>query len=144
MTLRERLWRLLRTGWKRRVTECPDRYQAYVSFPSDDAHSRTDAVADHIAELEVVFEGSLDVYARSSGLAAVSDAVPASRFDPDDFRSVLDRIEETYAETHTLATVEKWRRLDGAVVESHVVVPVKPLFSKDRSADTRRVGAPAE
>ncbi|ELZ14284.1 hypothetical protein C479_00210 [Halovivax asiaticus JCM 14624] len=146
MSLRARLWRLLRTRWKRDVRAQPDRYQVYVSFPTDERHSRTGPVAEHVTELEHLFEGWIDVYARSSGLAVVSDPVSADRFALPRFRDLLDRIEATYDPTHSLTSLEKWRTIDGALVKSFVVVPVKPLFpaAETESEPRRPAPAPAE
>ncbi|ELY97958.1 hypothetical protein [Natrialba asiatica] len=128
--------KLLRHLWKRHVTGRPDQYQAYVSFPS-----RTDRpvgdVHDRIEELEYAFEGRLDIYARSQGVAVVTDRISAEAFDVDTFESILERIEDAYATTHRLAQLEKCRSIDGRLVTSYVVVPVKPLFPRstaDRSA----------
>lgn len=114
--------------WKRHITEQPDRYQAYVSFPTDDDRSAFGEVHECIEELEYAFEGRLDVYARTNGIAVASDRVRADQFDRDAFESALDRIEESYAETHSVARLEKWRPSGGQLVKSFIVVPVKPLF----------------
>lgn len=144
MGVATRVWRTLRTGWKRDVIGRPDCYQAYVSFPTDGTHSRAGPVANLVEQLEHVFEGSIDVYARSSGIAAVSDAVPADRFEPTAFQAVLDRMEECYGETHSLTSLEKWNVIDGSLVKSYVVVPVKPLFPRSDPDERNRVHAPAE
>lgn len=136
---------MLRRLWKRHVRGRPDRYQAYVSFPTGADRSVVDRrLADRIDELERVVEGRLDVYARPSGIAVVTDRVPAAHFDADVFDRILERVEAHYAETHSLARLEKWRSIDGELVKSYVVVPVKPLFprqSTDRPAAPR---APAD
>ncbi|MCU4740112.1 hypothetical protein OB955_03265 [Halobacteria archaeon AArc-m2/3/4] len=119
---------VLRELWKRYVVGDPDLYQAYVSFPTRADGSLSGDVTDRVEELEYAFEGRLDVYARVSSIAIVSDRVPAEQFDTDRFEAVLDRIEDTYAETHSLARLEKWRPFDDRLVKSYVVVPVKPLF----------------
>ncbi|WP_247728624.1 hypothetical protein [Halovivax limisalsi] len=137
MTLRGRLRSELRTAWKRHVTGEPDRYQAYVSFPVGRRGATDGRVAEHVEALERVFEGRLDVYARRSRLAAVSDPVRTDRFDPSNLRTVLDRIEAAYEETHALATVTKWRSIDGRLVKSFVAVPVRPLFPPGTDPDDR-------
>lgn len=134
---------LLRHLWQRHVTGTPDRYRAYVSFPTDSGGPSVAEVHDRIGELERVFEGRLDVYARLKGVSVVTDPVPARRFDADAFESVLERIEADYAETHRLAHLEKWLPLDGGLVKSVVAVPVRPLFPQSRP-DRRRVRVPTE
>ncbi|MFC3958379.1 hypothetical protein [Halovivax cerinus] len=144
MSLLCRSLRAIRTVWKRDVLSRPDRYQVYVSFPTDETHSRSEPVADHVAEIERLFEGWVDVYARASGLAVVSDPVAADRVDLSQFRSLLDRIEETYAATHSLVRLEKWRTIDDALVKSFVVVPVRPLFPPtEQRTENRPLTAPA-
>lgn len=105
----------------------PDRYRAYVSLPTID-ELPLGPLHDCIDELAIVFEGRLDIHPRKHGIAVVSDAVPADQFEADAFESVLDRIEDCYPETYTLARIEKCRPAEGRLVTSHVVVPVKPLF----------------
>ncbi|SFC33965.1 hypothetical protein SAMN05444422_10788 [Halobiforma haloterrestris] len=118
----------LRTIWRRRVTGRPDQYQAYVSFPGGTDGPSVGAVHDRIEDLEYLFEGRLDVVPQLRGIAVTTDRVPAADFDADAFDAILDRIEEAYADTHRLARLEKWRSIDGRVVRSSVVVPVRPLF----------------
>lgn len=144
MSLLTRAWQLLRTSWKRDVVSRPDRYQAYVSFPVDRDHAHVGIVADHVADLERVFEGWVDVYAKQSTFAVVSDPVPADRFDPATFRTLLDQIEESFAETYSFTTLEKWRTIDGSLVKSFVVVPVKPLFPPRSPESRRQVPSAAE
>ncbi|SFS34837.1 hypothetical protein SAMN04488556_0302 [Halostagnicola kamekurae] len=114
--------------WHRYVVDDPEEYQAYVSFPERSGRESVGDVHEQIAALERVFEGRLDVYARSNGVAVATDRVSAERFDADAFESILERIERVYAGTHRLARVKKRRRIDGKLVRSDVVVPVKPLF----------------
>lgn len=130
--------------WKRHVTERPDRYQAYVSFPMDGDRSAFGEIHECIEELEYVFEGRLDVYARTNGIAVVSDRVLADQFDRDAFETVLDRIEAYYAETHSIARLEKWRPSGSQLVKSFVVVPVKPLFPRASAKKTPRVQSATE
>nr|WP_306060073.1 hypothetical protein [Natronococcus sp. AD5] len=130
--------------WKRRVAERPDRYQAYVSFPMGGDRSAFSEIHECIEELEYVFEGRLDVYARTNGVAVVSDRVLADRFDRNAFESALDRIEACYAETHSIARLEKWRPSGGQLVKSFVVVPVKPLFPDDPTGKAPRARSTAE
>ncbi len=134
-----RSYRLLRNTWKRRVVSRPDRYKAYVSFPTEPSRSRA-STSSHIEDLERVFEGRIDVYARTSGIAVVSDAVSGEQFDPTTFLEILDQINDSYAEMYTLATIEKWQSMDGQLVKNYVIVPVKPLFPRaepDRSTQVR-------
>ncbi|MFC4543669.1 hypothetical protein ACFO5R_17215 [Halosolutus amylolyticus] len=130
--------------WKRHVTERPDRYQAYVSFPTDGEQSGVGDVHDCIEDLEHVFEGRLDVYARTNGIAVVSDRVSAAQFDRDAFERAVARIEDYYAETHTVARLEKWRPGGDRLVKSFVIVPVKPLFPHESSEKAPRVRSAAE
>ncbi|MFC4249520.1 hypothetical protein ACFOZ7_21735 [Natribaculum luteum] len=136
--------KLLRHLWKRHVSGRPDQYQAYVSFPAQADRPPVGEVHDRIEELEFAFEGRLDVYARVGALAVVTDRVPAEHFDPEAFEAILERIEDAYAETHRLARLEKWRRIDGRLVKSYVVVPVKPLFPRDRTDQSEQLASPAE
>ncbi|WP_255169836.1 hypothetical protein [Natrononativus amylolyticus] len=135
---------MLATLWKRYVAKRPDRYQAYVAFPSGREGPSAGSVHDRIDELERVFEGKLDVYARVSSLAVVTDRVPSEQFDVAAFESALDRIEGCYADTHSLARLEKWRTTDGRLVKSYVVVPVKPLFPRDETDRPDRVRPAAD
>ncbi|AEH37222.1 hypothetical protein [Halopiger xanaduensis] len=128
--------------WKRHVRGEPDGYRAYVSLPTEDRSFGE--IHDCIERLEYAFEGRLDVYARTRGVAAVSDPVSAAQFDGDAFESALERLESCYDETHSVARLEKWRRFDGRLVKSYVVVPVKPLFPRNRTDDAPRVRATAE
>ncbi|WP_321576072.1 hypothetical protein [Halosolutus gelatinilyticus] len=130
--------------WKRRVRERPDRYQAYVSLPIDGDRPGDGEIHDCVEDLERVFEGRLDVYARTDGIAVVSDRVPADQFDRDAFETTLDRLEACYAGTHSVARLEKWRPAGSRLVKSFVVVPVKPLFPRDSAARASRVRSPAE
>ena len=133
----------VRRLWKRHVTGQPDRYQAYVSLPTGDGRPSFGEVHDCIERLEHVFEGHLDVYARVRGLAVATDPVPAARFDGDAFETTIERLEACY-ETRSLARLEKWRSSDGQLVKSYVVVPVKPLFPRERTADAPRVRSAVE
>ena len=131
--------------WNRYVADGPDQYQAYVSFPERPGRDSIGDVHERIAELERVFDGRLDVYARSNGVAVATDRVPAERFDTDAFESVLERIERVYAATHRLAHVEKRRPIDGKLVTSYVVVPVKPLFPREGDDEqAEKMAPPAE
>lgn len=137
MTLRGRLRTELRRLWKRHVTGQPDRYQACVSFPATRPDAADARFATHLDALERVFEGWIDVYARPSRIVIVSDPVPADHFDLEQFQTVLDDIETAYADSHALATVTKWRSIDGDLVESFVAVPVRPLFASESDSDGR-------
>ena len=128
--------------WKRHVRKRPDEYQAYVSLPTSDDPSFGE-VHDCIERLEHVFEGRLDVYARVRRLAVVSDPVSADRFDADAFEDALESLEDCY-EAHSLARLEKWRPSDDRLVKSYVVVPVKPLFPRTRTADEPRAESVVE
>ncbi|SIR96821.1 hypothetical protein [Natronorubrum thiooxidans] len=136
--------RYLKRLWKRHVTGQPDRYQAYISLPTRDDRSAFGEVHGCIEDLEHVFEGRLDVYARVRGIAVATDPVPADQFDRDAFEAALERLEDCYAETHALTRLEKWRPSDNRSVKSFVVVPVKPLFPRDRTDDASRVESAAE
>ncbi|AHG00605.1 hypothetical protein HALLA_19230 [Halostagnicola larsenii XH-48] len=141
MTRTSRVKRL----WKRLVADGPDQYQAYVAFPPRPGRESIGDVHERIAELERVFDGRLDVYARSRGVAVATDRVPAERFDADAFESILERIERVYAGTHRLARVEKRRPIDGKLVTSYVVVPVKPLFPLEGDDEhAEKIAPPAE
>ncbi|QRV16148.1 hypothetical protein JMJ58_04420 [Haloterrigena salifodinae] len=129
--------------WKRHVRKRPDKYQAYVSLPTSDDDPSFGEVHDCIERLEHVFEGRLDVYARTRRLAVVSDPVSADRFDADAFEAALESLEDCY-EARSLARVEKWRPSDDRLVKSHVVVPVKPLFPPDRTVDEPRIESVVE
>lgn len=135
---------MLSSLWKRYVVGRPDRCQAYVAFPTGRDEPPAGSVHDRIEELERVFEGRLDVYARVSSLAVVTDRVPSEEFDAAAFDAVLDRIERGYAETHSLARLEKWRTIDGRLVKSYVVVPVKPLFPRDETGRRKRLRSVAD
>ncbi|WP_265111325.1 hypothetical protein [Halosolutus halophilus] len=130
--------------WKRHVTERPELYQAYVSLPTDGDRSGFGDVHDCVEDLEYVFEGRLDVYARTNGIAVVSDRVSADQFDRDAFERVVERIEDCYAGTRTVARLEKWRPGGDRLVKSFVVVPVKPLFPDESSEKAPRVRSAAE
>lgn len=134
----------LRHLWKRHVTGRPDGYQAYVSFPTEAGRPPVGDVHDRIEELERLFEGRLDVYARTNGIAVATDHVPAATFDVDAFEAVLERLEAVYDGTHRLARLEKWRSIDGQLVTAYVVVPVKPLFPRADADESGRVPTPAE
>ena len=129
--------------WKRHVRKRPDEYQAYVSLPTSDDDPSFAEVHDCIERLEHVFEGRLDVYARMRRLAVVSDPVSADRFDADAFEAALESLEDCY-EARSLARLEKWRPSDDRVVKSYVVVPVKPLFPRDRTDDEPRAQSAVE
>ena len=137
---------MLKRLWKRHVRGRPDEYRAYVSLPTGDEEPSFGGVHDCIEQLEYVFEGRIDVYARVRGVAVVTDPVPADRFDRDAFDAALERLEDCYAETHSLTRLEKWRPADDGLVKSYVVVPVKPLFPRDRAdeGEKPRIRSPAE
>lgn len=131
--------------WTRYVAADPEQYQAYVSFPARPGRESVGDVHEQIAALERVFEGRLDVYARSNGVAVATDRVSAERFDADAFESILERIERVYAATHRLARVTKRRKIDGKLVRSDVVVPVKPLFPREEDDErAEKIAPPAE
>lgn len=136
--------RFLRRLWKRHVTGDPDQYRAYVSLPTASAEVPFGALHDCIEELEMVFEGRLDVYARTRGVAVASDTVSAAQFDENAFEAAIDRIEDCYPETHTLARLEKCRPAGGRLVTTHVVVPVKPLFPRQSPKEKQSVRSTAE
>lgn len=125
--------------WNRYVRRRPESFRAYVSLPTADGRPSVGEAHDCIADLERVFEGRLDVYARVRGLAVVSDSVDADQFDRDAFEAAIERLEACYDGTHTLARLEKRRHRDGRLVTTFVVVPVRPLFPPARREDDRRV-----
>lgn len=120
----------LKRFWKRHVSGRPDGYQAYVSIPTDTDRPTVGEVHDLIEELEHVFEGRVDVYARVDRLAVVTDWVPGEQLDASEIDAALDTLEDLYAETHALARLEKWRSIEGQLVKTYVAVPVKPLFPR--------------
>lgn len=130
--------------WRRYVRERPAAYQASITFPTAPDRPTIGRVHEWIADLEVAFEGRLDVYARRRSIAVVTDCVPAEQVDVDALEATVERIEAGYAETHSLAHLEKVRPRDGRLVRSDVVVPVKPLFPRERSADPDRVRSTAD
>lgn len=137
---------VLKRLWKRHLRGRPDGYQAYVSLPKTEDSPSIGGIHDCIEDLEYVFEGRLDVYARVRGIAVATDPVPADQFDGDAFDAAIDRLEECYAETHSLTRLEKWRPGDEGLVKSYVVVPVKPLFPRKRTdvSEEPQVRSPAE
>ncbi|USZ70796.1 hypothetical protein [Natronosalvus halobius] len=120
---------MLKRLWKRYVAERPDEYQAYISLPTESSAPTMGALHDLIQDAEFAFEGRLDVYARRRRLAVVTDRVPHETFDTAAFDAVIETLESLY-EAHAVARVEKWRSVNGRLVKTYVVVPVKPLFSK--------------
>lgn len=135
---------ILRHLWKRHVVGRPEQYQAYVAFPTAGNRQFVGDVHDRIEELEHVFEGRLDVYPRLRGVSVVTDRVAAEEFDVDAFETILDSVENVYAETHRLARLKKWRSIDGRVVASYVVVPVKPLFPHSAIDESKRIASQAD
>ncbi|MFP9190525.1 hypothetical protein [Natronosalvus vescus] len=131
---------VLRRLWKRHVRGCPDDYQAYISLPTEPQEPTLSEVQTLIEDIEFVFEGRLDVYARVERLAIVTDPVPRGVVDPTAFEAVLEQLEELYADTHSLARIEKWRSSNNRLIKTYVVVPVKPLFPRsERPKRTRSV-----
>lgn len=122
--------------WQRHVQERPDEYRASITFPTAPDRPTVAEIHDWIDGLEHAFEGHLDVYARRRSVAVVTDPVPAAHFDESIFDDVCERIEDGYADTHAVSHLEKWRRIDGRLVRSHVIVPVKPLFPRDEPAES--------
>jgi hypothetical protein len=140
--------RFLGRLWNRHVRDSPDLYQASLTFPTAPDRPTVGEIHDWIDALEHAFEGYLDVYARRGRVAVVTDRVPAERFDGEAFDAVLERIEDGYAGTHSVAHLEKWRRADGRLVRAHVLVPVKPLFPRaggdGTAADRSAAGVEAD
>lgn len=127
--------------WQRHVRERPDQYQASITFPTTPDQPTVGAIHGWIEDLEHVFEGRLDVYARRGSITVVTDHLSADLFDTAAFDAVCERIEDGYRDSHSLAHVEKWRRNDGRLVRAHVIVPVKPLFPHAESGDSAKARA---
>ncbi|MCU4752774.1 hypothetical protein OB919_12440 [Halobacteria archaeon AArc-curdl1] len=121
---------ILKRLWKRYVRNRPDDYQAYISLPTEAQEPTLREIQQIIEDIEFVFEARLDVYARVKRLAIVTDQVPIDGVDSAAFESVLERLEALYADTHSLARIEKWRWSNDRLVKTYVIVPVKPLFPK--------------
>ena len=122
--------RWLNRFWKRHVRGLPDGYQAYVSIPTHPARPTVGEVHELIEEIERVFEGRVDVYARVDRLAIVTDRVSSEQLDGGELETVLESLEDLYSETHALARIEKWQTMDGQLVKTYVAIPVKPLFPR--------------
>ncbi|WP_254523191.1 hypothetical protein [Natrinema caseinilyticum] len=130
--------------WRRYVREDPADCRVSITFPTGPDRPTVGRIHDWIADLEVAFEGRVDVYARRRSIAVVTDTVPADRVDVDAVESIIERIEAGYAETHSLAHLEKVRPRNGRLVRTDVVVPVKPLFPRDRATEPKRVRSAAD
>ncbi|WP_290816401.1 hypothetical protein [Halovivax sp.] len=118
-----------------RLVSRPRAYQVYVRLPTRLPNGES-IVADARAlvdDLEAICEGSLDVYGTVDGMVANTDVVSASTFDVDRFDRFLERVEERYDGPYTVAVIRK-RRADHRTrrVTSYLVVPVRPLFPRDR------------
>ncbi len=136
--------RFARRLWGRYVRNRPEQCQLSVTFPTAPERPTIGRIHEWIADLEVAFEGRLDVYARRRSVTVVTDRVPTERVDLDALESTIERIESGYAETHSLAHLEKMRPRDGRLVRSDIVVPVKPLFPRDRPSEPEGVRSAAD
>lgn len=119
---------------RRRVLRKTEAYQAYIRLPTQ-LPSGESIVADARVladDVEAICEGKLDVYGTADGFVLDTDVIPASLFDVDRFETLLERVEERYDGPYSVAVLRK-RRTDGArrVVSSYVIVPVRPLFSRN-------------
>jgi len=101
-------------------------------------------IHDVIESLEFVFEGRLDTYAGVRRFTVVSDPVSIEWVDDEQVNRTLERLEEIYKQTHTVAQIEKHQTINGQSVKKYVVVPVKPLFAGDGEGNQRRMRSPAE
>lgn len=126
----------MRRIWKRYVTNQPDQYQVSISLPIKRGSLSDSEVYRGIERLEYVFEGRLNIYARTNRIAVVSDCVSAAQFDKDEFETALEQIESCYNDTHTIAHLKKWQRTNDKVTRTFVVVPVKPLFAARSTKNT--------
>ncbi|WP_408959106.1 hypothetical protein [Natrinema sp. 74] len=136
--------RRARRLWRRYAYDRPEQCQLSVTFPTAPDRPTIGRVYEWIADLEVAFEGRLDVYARQHSVTVVTDRVPIERVDLDALEETIERIESGYAETHSLAHLEKVRPRDGQLVRSDVVVPVKPLFPREQTAEPDGVRSAAD
>ena len=120
----------------RRLLGRPPAYQVYVRLPTR-LPTGESIVADArglVDDLEAICEGRLDVYGTADGMVANTDVVSASAFDVDRFDRFLERVEQRYDGPYTVAVIRK-RRADHRTrrVTSYLVVPVRPLFPRNRT-----------
>ncbi|WP_436343307.1 hypothetical protein [Natronorubrum sp. FCH18a] len=120
--------------WKRYVARNPDPdcYHVYASFPS---RPSTDgpalgALRNRIDHLEYAFEGRLDVTVTRKRMVVTTDTVACEQFDRSAFERFVAGIEDLYGDVYNVVHYTKTRRCRRGYKKSHVVVPVKPLFSK--------------
>ena len=118
--------------WKRYVarTADPDAYHVYASFPARRADGPPlGALRDRIDDLEFACEGRLDVTVTRNRLVVATDTVASELFDRDAFERFVDGVESLYGDRYDVVHYTKNRWRDRGLERSHVVVPVKPLFS---------------
>ena len=119
--------------WKRYVARNPDpdAYRVYASFPFRPSDGPPlGALRDRIDDLEYAFEGRLDVTVTRKRTVVTTDTVAVEQFDRTAFERFVAGIEDLYGDVYNVAHYTKCRRRDRGLEKSHVVVPVKPLFSK--------------
>ena len=119
--------------WKRYVarTADPDAYHVYASFPARRADGPPlGALRDRIDDLEFACEGRLDVTVTRKRLVVATDTVASAQFDRAAFERFLEGVEALYGDRYDVVHYAKSRECDRGLEKSHVVVPVKPLFSK--------------
>lgn len=126
----------MRQFWKRHVTNQPDQYQAYISLPIEPGSLSESDIYRGVEKLEYVFEGRLNIYARTDRIAVVSDCISAAQFDKDEFETALKQIESCYNDTYTITHLKKWKRKNDKIIKSFVVVPVKPFFASKSAKNT--------
>ncbi|QLG50507.1 hypothetical protein [Natrinema halophilum] len=136
--------RFARRFWRRFVRERPTDCQVSITFPTGDGGPSIGTIHDWIEDLEIAFEGRLDVYARRRCIRVVTDTVPADQVDIDAVEAIVNRIEMGYDATHSLAHIEKIRFRNGRLVRADVVVPVKPLFPREGTAEPTHVTSTAD
>lgn len=119
--------------WKRYVARNPDpdAYHVYASFPSRPSDGPPlGELRDRIDDLEYACEGRLDVTVTRKRTVVTTDTVAREQFDRTAFERFVAGIEALYGDVYDVVHYTKSRRCDHGLKKSHVVVPVKPLFSK--------------
>lgn len=120
---------------RRHVLRRTEAYQAYLRLPTrlPSGESIVGDARDLADDVETICEGKLDVYGTADGMVLDTDVISASHFDVERFERVLERLEERYSGPYSVAVLRK-RRVDDARrrITTYVVVPVRPLFPRDR------------
>ncbi|ELY38215.1 hypothetical protein [Natronorubrum tibetense] len=119
--------------WKRYVARNPDpdAYRVYASFPSRPSDGPPlGALRDRIDDLEYAFGGRLDVTVTRKRMVVTTDTVAIEQFDRTAFERFVAGIENLYGDVYDVVHYTKSRQSDHGFEKSHVLVPVKPLFSK--------------